>query len=156
MKTHALRTATIAGALLAAFPTASVAASTITALGSAQVGVSPKNRKNNTSIVRAVERAEKTAVPLAIRDAREYAAIIARASGLTLGPIESVKQEISPFGYYAFSRFGPNRYCGITTRAIREGSPPKVVRRVRRRVCQVPPFAAVSVAVTFTATPSAV
>jgi Protein of unknown function (DUF541) len=154
MDARRLRTAVLAGALLAAFPTASVAASTITALGSAQVGVEPKNRNSNTSIARAVERAERAAVPLAIRDARQYAAIIARASGLTLGPLESVKQEISPFGFY-FPNFGPNRYCGTTTRAIREGNPPRVVRRVKRRICRVPPFAAISVSVTFAATPAA-
>lgn len=155
MSTRYFRRAVVAGALLVAFPAAAFSAGTITALGTGQVGVSPKNRSNNTSITRAVDAAERAAVPLAVRDARRHAAIIAKASGLTLGAIESVKQEISPFGFYYFPNIGPGRYCGITTVAVREGNPPKVVRRVKRRVCRVPPFAAISVSVTFTATPTA-
>jgi hypothetical protein len=151
MGARLLRTAACAS-LLIAFP-AAASAGTITALGSGQVGVSPKNRNNNTSIARAVDAAQRAAIPLAIRDARRNALIIANASGLALGAIESVEQEVSPYGPFIFSSFGPNRYCGITTRVIREGNPPKIVRRVRRRVCRVPPFAAVSILVTFQATP---
>jgi uncharacterized protein YggE len=108
-----------AASLLAAFPAAAFAQGTITALGSGQVGVSPKNRNNNTSIVRAVDAAERAAIPLAIRDARRSALIIANASDLALGAVESVKQEISPYGPFFFPSFGANRYCGITTRVVR-------------------------------------
>jgi uncharacterized protein DUF541 len=146
---------------LAAASAAAQDAQTVTAIGSAQVVVKPRNRTVNASIADAVRAASIRAMPLAIAHAREEADRIASAVGLVLGPIVSVNENVlpsSPYGPYlvpSFGPFGPGRYCGTVTRvsAKRDASGRRIVRRVKEHRCSAPPFASATVAVTFSATP---
>jgi uncharacterized protein YggE len=159
------RTALAAGlaiAVCAAAPAAANAASdqTITALGSAQAKVHAADRRNNASIVKAVDRAYKRSVPAAIADARDDAARIAAASGLTLGAIESVDENVSSSGYYGpspfFGAFGPNQYCATISRRFhtRDRAGRLHTHTRKQKVCHVPEFAFSTLAVTFAATPA--
>jgi uncharacterized protein YggE len=157
----------LAVSALAAAPAVAQNTQTITAIGSAQVAVKPKNRTDNASIAYAVKAASIQAIPLAIAAARDEGGRLAAAAGLLLGPIESVSentQPFSPFGPFpvpsfapvAFASSGPGEYCGTITRPIvrRDASGRRrVVRLVKERRCNVPPFASVAVAVTFSAAP---
>jgi uncharacterized protein YggE len=142
-------------------PAVAAADQTITALGTGQAKVKPANRNKNASILRAVEKAYARAVPRAIAHAREDALEIAAASGLKLGPIQSVDANVNSGGpyYYApggiIDPFGPGQYCGkIRRRVHRRDAAGRLhtVTRIRRR-CIVPEFATTSLAVTFEATP---
>jgi uncharacterized protein YggE len=161
------RTALAAGLAIAVCcagaPAAASAASeqTITALGSAQAKVHAGNSHNNAAIVKAVDRAYKRSVPAAIADAREDAQRIAAASGLTLGAIESVDENVSSNGgYYGptpfFGAFGPNQYCAVISRRFhtRDRAGRLHTRTRKQKVCHVPEFAFSTLAVTFAATPA--
>jgi uncharacterized protein YggE len=127
-------------------------------VGVGEADVKPKNRRNNASIQRAVDKAEAAALPRAFRDAHLRAGELARLSGMTLGEIVSVSDVPSspygPFGFGPFEgTFGPGRWCGTIRRSV--------VRRVNgrrrrvtrtRRVCHFPPEVYVSVTVTYGAT----
>ncbi len=164
----ATRTAAVAGcalALVAAVPAAAAAAAseqTITALGTAQAKVLPSNRHHNAAIRRAVDRAYARAVPRAIADAHEDAARIAASSGLTLGAVQSVDENVNTGGYYGpfqnFAPFGPDQYCGKITRRVHRRDAAGRLHTISRTrtVCQVPPFAISTLAVTFAATPAGV
>jgi hypothetical protein len=141
-------------------------AETITALGTAQVDVKPSDPNDNKSIVDAVEAAHKLALPRAIREAREEAEAIAAASNLTVGAIDTVDETAfggGP-GYYgpgygpygAIAPFGPDQYCGTTTRRVRTRtkSGKVVTRRVKRRRCFVPDRLVTTLSVTFRAAPA--
>jgi hypothetical protein len=108
-------------------------------------GIAPvdaPSRETNASIGAAVRAASLVALPRAIAAARERAAAVAQATGLTLGAIEAVDESrYGPFGL-EFGRFGPGRWCGTVTRR-------RAGRRVTRRECQVPQQSTVIVAVTF-------
>jgi hypothetical protein len=155
----ARRSTTIAVLALALFATPVLAADgTITAIGTGQAKVKPQNRHRNAAIVKAVEAAYHRSVPRAIADARDDARGIAKAAGLTLGPIQSVDETLSD-GYYGgvgnFAPFGPNRYCGKQTRVVHRRDSQGRLHRVRRtqKRCIVPDFATSTLAVTFAATP---
>jgi hypothetical protein len=143
---------------------------TITAAGTGQVAVKPANRNSESSIRAAVDAAHRAAIPQAIADARAEAQAIAQASGLTVGAIQSVSEESGgpefgpppfvlsgPFNGRGFGPggFGPGAFCGLVPRPIfahaKRGHRPKLLRVVRHRQCFVPPFAAVRLSVTFTA-----
>jgi hypothetical protein len=131
------------------FAPAALAAGTITAVGTAQEKVTPKDPKDNQSIRDAVETAHKASIPAAIQEAKEEGAALAGASGLTLGAIQSVDENLSNgfYGGYGFyTPFGPNQYCGTVTRRVKKNGH-RVSKKVHR--CYVPPFVATSVAVTF-------
>jgi hypothetical protein len=131
------------------FAPAAVAAGTITAVGTAQEKVTPKDPKDNQSIKDAVETAHKASIPAAIQEAKEEAAALATASGLTLGAIQSVDENVNNGfygGYGFFTPFGPNQFCGTTTRRVKKNGH-RVTKKVHR--CYVPPFVATTVAVTF-------
>jgi hypothetical protein len=131
-------------------------AETVTSVGQAIVTVVPGNPQNNTSIRTAVDKAQAAGVPRAMTDAREHAAKLAALSGLTLGDIESVSDApagfFGPYGQY--SPFGPDQYCGTTSRRVRvRGSNGKLrTKRVRVRRCFFPRRLAVTLEVTFRAT----
>lgn len=161
-RTRVAAASTLAVALTAvAAPAASQAAGdqTVTALGTAQIPVKPANRHKNASIKRAVDRAYAKAAPAAIADAREDAERLAAASGLTLGPIQSVDENVAQQNVYYplpnFGRFGPDRYCGTITRIHhrrdRQGRLHRIPRRERR--CFVPETVSTTLAVTFAASP---
>jgi uncharacterized protein YggE len=162
----AKRTAAVLGgcALALSVPASAQAADqTITALGSGQARVKPANRHKNKAIARAVDRAYARALPRAIKEAREDAKRIADGSGLTLGAVQSVDENVANSGAYNYygpaasvGPFGPGQYCGkITRRVHRRDAQGRLhtVRRTQRR-CLVPKFASTTLAVTFEATPA--
>jgi uncharacterized protein YggE len=161
----AKRTALVLGgcALALSVPVAANAATdqTITALGTGQAKVKPANRKSNASIKAAVSKAYARAVPKAIADAREDAERIAKSSGLTIGAIQSVDENVNNGGGYFYggpnlAPFGQDQYCGKLSRRVHVRDAAGVLHTVRRtrRVCHVPEFAFSTLAVTFEATPA--
>src|SRR3954469_7091269 len=104
-----------------AFASTAVAAGTVTAVGTSQEKVTPKDPKDNKSISDAVEAAHKASIPAAIQEAKEEGTAIAQASGLTLGAIQSVDENVNGFypGYGTFTPFGPAKYCGEVTRRVK-------------------------------------
>jgi uncharacterized protein YggE len=154
-------TAAGAAVVLAATPAVAFSAGTdtktITATGTSQVRVHPKNRHSSSSIAAAVDAARKQAITGALADAREYALDYAKAVGLTLGSVMSVSDQqtngfYGPYGPGGFSGpFGPNRYCGTIRPPIGRfvrGVRPKLVKLHR---CIVPPFAVTTLTVTYSA-----
>jgi uncharacterized protein YggE len=135
-------------------PATSSTAQTITATGTAQTRVVPKDRNSNASIAAAVERAHKASIAGALRQAHEYAALYAKAVGMTLGAVLSVSDAQNNFygpGPFAVGPFGPGRFCGTITRVIGRpvrGQKPKL-KKVHR--CIVPQFAFAALTVTYSA-----
>jgi uncharacterized protein YggE len=160
------RTATVLGtcALALGAPAAASAATdqTITALGTGQAKVTAANRHDNASIKKAVDKAYAKAVPNAIADARADAARLAKASGLTLGAIQSVDENVNNGNGYYFgpaanlAPFGPDQYCGKLTRRVHKRDAQGRLHTVRRtsKRCFVPRTASTTLAVTFAATPA--
>ncbi|WP_217924582.1 hypothetical protein [Miltoncostaea oceani] len=157
---------TIAGALagVALAAVAGVAhGETVTATGTAQAQVVAPAPLNNAKIVRAVAKARAVAIPAAFGAARNQATRFAEVGGLQLGLIQSIEEPAgSPFGYfgggiYTTGRFGPNQYCGKVTTVRRgprvEGRRGPVISRRRVTRCYKPSTIAVSVSVTYAATP---
>jgi uncharacterized protein YggE len=123
----------------------------LTVTGVGIVRVHAKNRHSNSSIVRAVQAAEKKAGRRAFRDALTRARGDAKAAGLVLDGVIS----ISDRGFTgANSPFGPNRYCGkirVLAGKPVSGQKPKF-KKVRR--CFVPRFIAREITVKYSAQPS--
>ena len=148
----------IIAALTAPAPALADQAKSITATGTGQVKVVPKNRNSNASIVAAVDAARKAGIAGAMSEAHEYAEDYAQAAGLTLGAVISVSdaQANRPF-YYGpapFSGpFGPNQYCGNVPQPVFSlaNGKRKLVRIKRVHRCFVPPFAVTTLTVTFAA-----
>jgi uncharacterized protein YggE len=134
-------------------PATSSTAQTITATGTAQKRVVPKNRNDNTSIAAAVDRAHKASIAGALKEAHEYALLYAKAVGMKLGTVISVSDAQN--GFYGpgsiIGPFGPGRFCGTVTRVIGKpvkGQKPKLAKVHR---CFVPPFASATLTVTYAA-----
>jgi uncharacterized protein YggE len=134
-------------------PATSSTAQTITATGTAQKRVVPKNRDSNASIAAAVEKSHKASIAGALKEAHEYARLYAKAVGMTLGGVISVSDVQN--GFYGpgsiIGPFGPGRFCGTVTRIVGKpvkGQKPKLVRVHR---CLVPPFASATLTVTYAA-----
>jgi uncharacterized protein YggE len=160
MKRHVVSTIAVVAILLGATPaigqtTPSSTAQTITATGSAQARVKPKNRHSNASIAAAVDRARKASIAGALRQAHEYAVDYAKAVGMTLGSVISVSDAASPFygpGPFAgVGPFGPGQYCGTVEQLA--GRPVKGKRPKFKKVhrCFVPRFASSTLTVTYAA-----
>lgn len=159
------------GGALAAAPTPAAAqeplpapSGTIAAVGSATVKPTPRDRKSERSIAKAVADAKAEVLPSAIASANARAKVLAEQSGLGLGALIGIADQApSPFGFSGpfggEGTFGPGRYCGIVPRfritRLANGS----VRRKRigsRRSCRVPTAIATTVTVTYaTARPPA-
>jgi hypothetical protein len=129
---------------------------TVTAIGTGTARVRPADRHDNASIRKAVEGAQKKALPRALAAAREDAGALAAGTGLTLGDVVSVAETApSPFGGYyddSAGSFGPGRYCGrLRVSVLRriDGRRRRVVRT--RRVCRFPSQIVSSVTVTYAA-----
>jgi uncharacterized protein YggE len=134
-------------------PATSSTAQTITATGTAQKRVVPKNRNNNASIAAAVDRAHKASIAGALKEAHEYAVLYAKAVGMKLGTVISVSDAQN--GFYGpgsiIGPFGPGRFCGTVTRVIGrpvKGQKPKL-GKVHR--CFVPQFASATLTVMYAA-----
>jgi hypothetical protein len=144
--------AVVAGCLVAA-PSALADAPTIVASGTAQVTPKPADRKDNASIKKAVAKAQDKAIPLAIAEAKEYAAKLAAAAGLKLGPLVSISnaQQSPYFGpVFTVGPFGGN-FCrqarNVKVVKLKNGGRRRVAQPGTHKVCYIP-----RVAVTITAT----
>jgi uncharacterized protein YggE len=147
----------VVAALAAAAPASADPSQSVTATGSAQIKVVPKNRKSESSIEAAVEAARQAGIPAALKDADSYALKYARAAGLTLGAIESVSDATSngfAYGPGFYGSFGPNQYCGTVRTPIFKvvAGKRKVVGTKKVHRCFVPPFVATVLTVTYSAT----
>lgn len=71
-------------------PSSTSAVPTITATGTGQTRVLPRNRHSNASIAAAVDAARKASIAGALKEAHEYALDYAAAVGMTLGNVISV------------------------------------------------------------------
>jgi uncharacterized protein YggE len=132
----------------------SQSAQTITATGTGQSRVLPKNRHSNASIAAAVDLARKASISGALREAHEYALDYAKALGLTLGSVVSVSDQ-QQSGFYGpgplVGPFGPGRYCGTLRQPV--GRPVRGKRPIFKKVhrCFVPRFAFITLSVTYAA-----
>ncbi len=157
MSRRSLLLAPVLLALLGAPAALADPAKSVTATGTGQTLVVPKNRNSNASISAAVDAAKKASVNGAIRQAHEYAAEYAKSTGLTLGAVISVSDAQSGNFYgpgpFFFGPFGPNQFCGTLRQPVF-----KVVKGHRKIVgtkkvhrCIVPRFAYTTVTVTYAA-----
>jgi hypothetical protein len=135
----------------------------VTATGSAEVKVVPSNRHSNASIVSAVAKAEKQAVPGALNAAHANALLYAQGAGLTLGSVLSISDApnvqgfIGPYGIGIngeIGPFGPGKYCGTIRSAVTKkiGGKIKLVRFKKVHRCVVPGYASTTLSVTYSAT----
>jgi hypothetical protein len=149
-----------AAALLSAAPAIAADPSSVTATGTGQTRVLPKNRHSNASIEAAYEAARKASIKGALSQAREYALQYASAVGLTIGPVTSVTDAPNGGGYYGpgpfFGPFGPNQFCGTVRQPIFKNAAHgrrRLVGTKKVHRCFVPRFAFVSLTVTYSASP---
>jgi uncharacterized protein YggE len=159
------RRAVLAGFVMAAVLAASPAVAqtsqskTVTATGVGQARVHPKDRHSSTSIAAAVDDARKLAIKSALREAHEYAQDYAKATGLTLGSVISVSDVQTGLGFYGgpggpgtfIGPFGPGRYCGTLRVPVGRPTPGHRPRFKKVRRCIVPPFAFLTLTVTYSA-----
>ena len=120
-------------------PGAGPAANTITAIAAGRVAVDRDVAQNSKAIGAAVEAAHDRAVRRAIANAREEAARMAAAGGLTLGALVSVAEvQPNPFfggqiggAYGGDGTFGPGKFCGTIRTAVRRRDASGRLRTVR-------------------------
>jgi hypothetical protein len=104
------------------------------ALGSAPA---EPRRQTSPAIRRALFSARFAATPEAARNARDNAALAAQGSGLTLGPLFSIVEQASLYGYEPIlGVYAPGTYCRTFRRVIFRRDPTTGIGRVvgRRRV----------------------
>jgi uncharacterized protein YggE len=128
---------------------------TITATGTGQSRVVPKNRNSNASIAAAYDRAHKASIAGALKQAHEYAVDYAEAVHLKLGSVISVS-DAQTNGFYGpglgvIGPFGPGQFCGTVRQPV--GKPAKGQKPTFKAVhrCFVPRFAFTSLSVTYSA-----
>jgi hypothetical protein len=144
--------------VLAAAPAAVAAPDTVTATGTGQSVVHPKNRNNNASIVSAYDAARQAAIGGALKEARTYALAYAKGVGLTLGSVQSVSDTQNTVFYgpgQFIGPFGPDQFCGTLRQAIlkkEKNGRRKVVGTKKVHRCIVPRSAFVTLTVTYSAT----
>jgi hypothetical protein len=145
-------------ASLSAAPAVAAQTDTVTATGTGQTRVLPKDRHSNSSIRAAYEAARKTSIKGALGEAHEYALEYAHAVGLTLGPVVSISDQQSN-GYYGpgpgafIGPFGPGQFCGTVRQPIfkKVNGRRKVVGSKKVHGCIVPQFAYTTLTVTYSA-----
>jgi hypothetical protein len=154
-----LTTALIGAALGAApaFGQSPIDAKTITATGTGQARVQPKDRHSNRSISAAFDTARKAAIAGALSEAHEYASDYAKGTGLTLGNVLSVS-DAQTNGFYGpggpggfFGPFGPNKFCGTLRQPVGRPAPGTKLKFKSVHRCFVPPFAYTTLTVTYSA-----
>ena len=151
----AIAAALIVATPAVAQPATSASGDTITATGTGQDRVVPKNRNSNASIAAAYDRARKASIRRALKEAHEYAADYAKAVGLKLGGVMSVSDSPAN-GFFAYGPgvigpFGPGQFCGTVRQVV--GKPVKGQKPTLKSVhrCDVPRFAYISLTVTYSA-----
>jgi hypothetical protein len=143
--------------LLSAAPAVAAQTSEVTATGTGQTRVLPKDRHSNASIAAAYEAARRTSIKGALIQAHEYALEYARAVALKLGPVVSVSDQQSN-GYYGpgsfFGPFGPGQFCGTLRQPVFKSvnGRRKIVGTKKVHRCIVPRFAFTTLTVTYSAT----
>jgi len=157
MSPRSLALVSVVAALTAAAPAVADQGQSVTATGSAQTKVVPKNRQSNSSIAAAVEAAHQAGIPAALKDAHSYGLKYAKAAGLTLGAIESVSDASNngfAYGPGFYGPFGPNQYCGTVRRPIFKvvAGKKRVVGTKKVHRCIVPPYVVTVLTVTYSAT----
>jgi len=162
MKNYLLVPMLLASMSVAVAP--ALADSTVTATGSQQEKVVPKNRHNNASIVAAVNAAEQAGIAGAIANAHSLAEQYAAAAGLTLGDVQSVTDVsgngyYGPYGPFGFGPFGPGKYCGTVVQVTfkkshKKGKKPVISHRRKVHRCFVPQYEVTTLSVTYAASPS--
>jgi hypothetical protein len=144
--------------MLAMAPAAGAQPDSVTATGTGQGLVQPRNRHDNASIVAAYDAAKHAAIAGAIRQARAYANDYASALGLRLGPVTSVSdvQGNGFYGPYQYAGpFGPNQFCGTVRQPILKAGANgrrKVVGTRKRHRCFVPRYAYTTLTITYSTT----
>ena len=144
--------------VLAAAPAAAAAPDTVTATGTGQSVVHPKNRNNNASILAAYDAARQAAIGGALTEARTYALAYAKGVGLTLGSVQSVSDAQNTVFYgpgQFIGPFGPDQFCGTLRQPIfkkEKNGRRKVVSTKKVHRCIVPRSAFVTLTVTYSAT----
>ena len=113
-------------------------------------------RRTSPAIRHALFAARLAAAPEAARTARENVELAAEASGLGLGPLLSIVEQVNPYGYEPIlGAFAAGTYCGTVRRAVVRRDPqtgfPRVVRRRRVRRCFAPRTFQVSLEATYLA-----
>jgi hypothetical protein len=149
----------LAAAANAQAPAPTTQQRTLVAAGTGTINVTPKDKRDNASIVAAVKDANDRALPAALNDARTQATQLATAAGVTLGPLISLSNSgtsgsgvfYGPY-YSVVGTFGPNRFCGtVRTRSSTVDS--RGVRHPGRvkshRTCRVPSVIQRSVQLTY-------
>ena len=143
---------------LAGTPAVAAQAQTVTATGTGQSAVHPRDPHNNASIVRAYDAARHAAIGGALNQAHEYATDYAKAVGLTLGQVVSVSDAQNGGVFYGpgpfFGPFGPNQFCGTLRQPVfkkAKNGRRKVVGIKKVHRCIVPRFATISLTVTYSA-----
>lgn len=151
--------ALIAGcSVLAAAPAAAAQPDTVTATGTGQHRVHPKNRKSNASIAAAYDAARQEAIAGALKEAHTYALAYAKGVGLKLGAVQSVSDVQNGFFYGPgefVGPFGPGQFCGTLRQPIfkkEKHGRRKVIGTKKVHRCFVPRSAFVSLTVTYAAT----
>lgn len=151
-----------AGAVLCAFAPVAIAdttAPTVTSVGTSRIKPTPVDNNSDASIRKAVEEAEDKALPRAIAEARSYATKLATASGLRLGPLQSISN--TPGGGFFFG-YGPQggtfpdgHFCGQVPKVKFVVANGRRTRKVlgKHRVCRVPSSVSVTVSVTYAIAP---
>jgi uncharacterized protein YggE len=137
-------------------PGQSQSGDTITATGTGQTRVLPKNRHSSASIAAAVDAARKASIAGALEEAHEYALDYAKAVGFTVGGVISVS-DVQTNGFYGpgpaagIGPFGPGQYCGTVRQLV--GRPVNGRKPTFRKVhrCFVPRFAYTTLSVTYAA-----
>ena len=137
-------------------PAQTATAPTVTATGTGQTRVTPKNRHSNASIAAAVDSARKASIAGALKEAHEYAQDYAKAVGLRLGSVISVSDAQTNGFFYGpgpvgIGPFGPGQYCGTIQQVVGRpvnGHKPRF-KKVHR--CIVPRFAYTTLTVMYSA-----
>jgi hypothetical protein len=138
---------------IAGGPTSDEDARELTGIGIGQAPVEAA-RRTSPSIRRALRSGRLAATPTAAEAAAANARAAASATGTPVGPLFSVVESASFYGYDpVLGTFAPGRFCGVVTRSIfgggSEGGRPRVVRRIRKRRCFKPRSATVRLEVTY-------
>lgn len=115
----------------------------ISVTGVGRVQVREPARQTEASVQRAVDVAQRAALPRALADASRKATELSRLSGVPLGGIFSVVE--TNFGG-DFGSFGPDGYCRETPARPARGSRPA---QRARTTCRVPETATTTVFVTY-------
>jgi hypothetical protein len=146
-------------AVLALAPAASAQSldRTIVSVGAGQVTVAPQDRTSNDSIAAAVHDAYAAALPKAVSDARDDAAELAKAAGVSLGELLTISNApiqafYGPFFGPQLGTFGPGKFCGNVRRAIvhtDQAGRRRVTGFRTRHTCRVPSSVTRQVTLTF-------